>query len=323
MCSSLNLRSSFKVKTILKEESIFIPVITGVNSRDKSDQNITEKLHIKRFYKNENDPPVLMIHGSIENGKIFYSSTGKGLAPYLAKNGYDVFVVDLRGRGLSTPSIDKDSSHGHNETLTIDFPAYINKIKELKGDLPQRWIAHSWGGVLILAYLAKNISSVKIASMVFFGTKRRLTILSLERIWRMNIMWGMMAPLGIALKGYLPAKEYKAGSDNETKKADRETRKWVKSKKWLDWYDKFDYLEALKKIKLPPTLYLTGKKDVLLGHPKDVKLLMVETGQENNTFQILGKSAGNKNDYGHIDILTHKDSPIDVYPIVLDYLKKH
>lgn len=307
----------------MKEESIFIPIGIGTNSSPDSNQNGAETLHIKRFYTDESAPPVLMIHGSIENGRIFYSTSGKGLAPYLAKNGYDVFVVDLRGRGLSTPAINKHSKHGHREVLRDDFPAFINKIKEIKGDVPQHWIAHSWGGVLILAYLAKNFTSVKIASMVFFATKRRLTVLSLQRFWRMNIMWGLMAPLGIALRGYLPAKEYKIGSDNETKRTDRETRHWVKSKKWLDWYDKFDYGQAFKKIKLPPTLHLTGKNDTLLGHPQDVQLLMLETGGENNQMKVLGRSTGHLNDYGHNDILTHKDSITDVYPIVLDFMNTY
>lgn len=307
----------------MKEESIFIQMDAETKSSANSHQNIPETLHIKRFYTDDSAPPVLMIHGSIENGRIFYSSSGKGLAPYLAKNGYDVFVVDLRGRGLSSPAISKGSKHGHRETLKDDFPAYINKIKEIKGDVPQHWIAHSWGGILILAYLAKNFESVKIASMVFFATKRRLTVISLQRIWTMNIMWGLMAPLGIALRGYLPAKEYKAGSDNETKRSDRETNQWVKKKKWLDWYDKFDYAAALKKLQLPPTLHLTGKKDLLLGHPKDVQLLMLETGGENSQLKILGKSTGHLNDYGHNDILTHKDAVIDVYPMVLDFMNRY
>jgi len=29
--------------------------------------------------------PIVMIHGAIENGKIFYSESGKGLAPFLCK----------------------------------------------------------------------------------------------------------------------------------------------------------------------------------------------------------------------------------------------
>ena len=46
---------------------------------------------------------VLMIHGAVENGRIFYSNSGKGLAPFLCNSDSDVFVIDLPGRGESQP----------------------------------------------------------------------------------------------------------------------------------------------------------------------------------------------------------------------------
>lgn len=283
----------------------------------------SEELHLRRFFTNEKGQPVLMIHGSIENGRIFYSSSGKGLAPYLAQKGYDVFVADLRGRGLSTPPISRNSRHGLTEILSEDFPAIIQKIKEIKGDVPQHWIAHSWGGVLLLSFLARNYYSVKLASMVFFATKRRVSILSLKKLWFINVMWNLAARLVISYRGYLPAKERKMGSDNETEKSHRETTVWVNSKNWLDWNDGFDYGNALKKLILPPILYLAGANDKVLGHPTDVKLLMDETGNQKNKLMILGKANNNLHDYGHIDILTHPDAPEDVYPVVLNWMEAH
>ena len=71
-----------------------------------------EKLYIKRFYNQLNAPPALMIHGSVENGRIFYSNSGKGFAPFLASKGFDVFVPDLRGRGNSIPAISQNTNYG-------------------------------------------------------------------------------------------------------------------------------------------------------------------------------------------------------------------
>ncbi len=294
----------------MQQQSIFIKV----NS---------EELHLRRFFTLENAPPVFMVHGSIESGKIFYSNSGKGLAPFLAQNGFDVFVADLRGRGLSKPTINKNSEHGLTEILKDDFPAYINEIKKIKGDVPQYWIAHSWGGVMMLSFLARNFNSVKISSIVFFATKRRISIFNLKKLWMINFNWNFLAKIFILFKGYLPAKEMKIGSDNESKKSYYETAKWVNSERWIHWNEDFDYSAALKKLCLPPTLYLAGKNDTVLGHPKDVKLLMNETGNQNHEFLILGKSNGNINDYGHIDILAHPDAAKDVYPIALDWIKRY
>jgi predicted alpha/beta hydrolase len=303
----------------LKEENIYIdtPVTKGRTHYAK------EELFIKRFYTNANGAPVLMIHGSVENGKIFYSSSGKGFAPYLAKKGYDVFVVDLRGRGQSKPLVNKYSGYGLSEILNDDFPLYINKIKELKGNVPQHWIAHSWGGVLILAYLARHIASVKIASMVFFASKRRVNINTMKKFFKVNIQYNLLVPLVIKQKGYFAAKELKVGSDNESKRTYKETAQWVNTKQWKDWNDKFDYAAALKKIKLPPTLYLAAANDPVLGNPKDVYATMKETGDQISEYHILGKANGNMHDYGHINILTHKDCEVDVYPIALEFMKKY
>ena len=291
------------------EESIFINI------------NETDKLHLKRIFTNPDGPPVLLVHGSIENGKIFYSSSGKGLAPYLALCGFDVFVADLRGRGLSTPAIGRGSDHGLSNIISEDIPAFYNKIKEIKGSIPQHWIAHSWGGVVYLAYLAKNPDHVNVASLVLFGSKRRIGIVSPERIYLIELLWNLLASLYIKYYGYLPAVKINIGADNETARSHEETNIWVYSKKWTDWYDEFDYSAALKKIKLPPILVLTGKNDKVLGHPADVQRLLDEIGDQDYQFKILSRKNGNLHDYGHVDILTHADAAKDHFPEVVNWMK--
>ena len=67
-------------------------------------------------------PPVLMLHGAIEDGRIFYSKSGKGLASTLARAGHTVYVIDSRGRGQSTPPIGKDNNHGQFEMIAHTLP---------------------------------------------------------------------------------------------------------------------------------------------------------------------------------------------------------
>ena len=57
-------------------------------------QDSPERLHVRRFVGE--GPPILLLHGSVENGRIFYTDSGRGLASYLARNGHDVYVCDLR-----------------------------------------------------------------------------------------------------------------------------------------------------------------------------------------------------------------------------------
>ncbi|MDX5480746.1 MAG: alpha/beta hydrolase [Hymenobacteraceae bacterium] len=298
-------------QTTLDQESIFIPVTA------------TDTLHLKRFSKQQQGPPVLLVHGSIENGRIFYSQSGKGLAPYLAQQGYDVFVADLRGRGKSRPAISGNSTFGLSHTLQEDFPAIITKIQELKGDVPQFWGAHSWGGVLMLAYLARPAVPVKVQAMAFFGSKRRISIWSPKKFFMVDVVWNWLSKAVVAATGALPAKRMRIGSDSETRLTHRQTHAWVVEKKWLDWHDSFDYAAALQRMQLPPALYLTGAKDDVLGHPVDVEKLMQETGCTRCRFEVLSKANGNLHDYGHINILTHPDAVQDHFPLVKEWYKKH
>lgn len=286
-------------------------------------------LHMRRFYQNPEGEPVWMVHGSIEDGRIFYSSSGKGLAPFLAARGYDVFVADLRGRGRSTPSINQNSRWGLAENLKEDFPAYLEKIKEIKGERPQHWMAHSWGGVLQLAYLARHQSSAGMpangmpATLTFFGSKRRISIFSLSKLFQVDIIWSLFSRLLVRRYGYLPAKKFKIGSDNESKRSHKETLQWVMEREWRDWHDGFDYRKALQNTSLPPLLSLTGANDRVLGHPHDVRILAAETGSGSVKVQVVGEAEGFLHDYDHINLLTHPDAPKDHFQTVLQWLKQH
>src|SRR4030095_1841468 len=135
--------SGDSMKEEIHEESLFV----SLKGHDR--------LHLRRLYRKPLGPPVLLLHGSIENGRIFYSKSGKGLGPYLAKNGFDVYVGDLRGRGGSTPPIGRDSSYGQTEAIVEDIPEMMNLLHEIRGNTPVHWIAHSWGGVLMASCLAR------------------------------------------------------------------------------------------------------------------------------------------------------------------------
>ncbi|EPN67992.1 esterase/lipase/thioesterase family protein, partial [Pseudomonas syringae pv. actinidiae ICMP 19079] len=46
--------------------------------------------------------PVILLHGSFSNRRFWYSPKGIGLGPYLARAGYDVWIPEMRGHGLSS-----------------------------------------------------------------------------------------------------------------------------------------------------------------------------------------------------------------------------
>ncbi len=278
---------------------------------------------IHRFKKEDSSfPPVLLIHGSIENSGIFFSKSGKGLAPFLVSHGFEVFVPDLRGRGESKPSISRKIRFSQAETIKEELPAIVKKVLELSGAESIHLGAHSWGGVLLLSTYALFREQLNVKSMVLFGSKKYIGIKSLLRFLRIELGWIGLGGFLSTIYGYFPAKEFGAGSDNEPNPYNRDTMRWVRSKSWVDPETKLDYGKILRSTKIPPSLIYAGVNDKVLGHPKDVKFLTEQAGIP-EAFQMLGKKYGNLHDYGHIDMLTHKDAKNDHFPEVAEFFKQN
>ncbi len=286
---------------------------------------ITDKhhqLHLRHIHHNDNGAPVLMIHGAIENGKIFYTESGKGLGCYLAEQGFDVFVADMRGRGKSTPPIRDDQAHDQTDQITRDIPLMIEFIWQRTGQ-PVHIICHSWGGILVASALARFPKLVeKVRSQVCFGSKRSVYARNLEKLIKVDLIWKWLSPLIARQKGYLPAKQYKIGSDDETRESLRQSVHWVKHTPWRDTRDSFDYAAAAQSTTWPPTWHIAAVADHALGHPEDIRRFIRETGNTDSFFTLLSKANGNALDYDHINMLTHPAAREDHFPDLVAWLKK-
>jgi pimeloyl-ACP methyl ester carboxylesterase len=280
-----------------------------------------EKIHIRRIHK-QGGAPVFFLHGSIEDGKVFYTNKGKGLAPYLAQKGLDCYVIDLPGRGLSTPRIDRHSHHDLVFYIEEVIPATLQFIRQVSSKEKISIVTHSWGGVNLLASIAiKNLTGI--GALIFFGTKRRISISGFKKFMMIDLAWRAYGTILSGFFKYYPAKEGKLGSENETIESFIQTDQWVRSKQWLYFKDQIDIAALLQEIRLPPILSITGKRDEVLGNSVDVRLLLEETGKHQpHEFILAGKENGFRKDYGHINILTDPHAVEDIYPLVYNWIIK-
>ncbi len=302
------------IEETLKHESLWVEV---------GEAEKQSRLHLKRFYTDSQAPAALMVHGSIESGRIFYSKSHKGLAPFLAQQGFDVYVVDLRGRGESQPAVSNSSTNTQLDAILEEIPACIEKIRGIRGgNVELHALAHSWGGVMLLAYLARNPQE-SFKSLCFFGTKRSISVWNIKKFIAVDVVWVRLGEYWTKKYGFFPAKEKKIGSDSESAQVYRHCRDWVLSlDSWTDPEDGFDYLSAFKNAdNIPPTLYLAGINDPYLGNPIDVKRLMAEVGNPKDKLRVLSKKNGNKLNYGHIDMCTAKEGSQDHFPEVVEWMR--
>jgi len=134
------------------------------------------RLHLRHIFSDAFDAdkrtPVLMIHGAIENGLIFYTHKGKGLACYLAQQGFDVYVADLRGRGESKPSIKEDPNHGQYHSIVEDIPKLIEFVAQ-QTQQKMHLVCHSWGGgfgVKFFSQAARFIAPYSLHGLFWYKT---------------------------------------------------------------------------------------------------------------------------------------------------------
>ncbi|MGK0408269.1 MAG: pimeloyl-ACP methyl ester carboxylesterase [Shewanella psychromarinicola] len=73
--------------TDIQQDSLFIPYRNGQ----------LHLRHIRHTTPTALGVPILMLHGAMSNGRVFYSVSGRGLGCFLAKAGFDIYVMDTAG----------------------------------------------------------------------------------------------------------------------------------------------------------------------------------------------------------------------------------
>lgn len=277
------------------------------------------QLHIKHIWCQTQGIPVLMLHGTIENGRIFYTDSGKGLACYLAQQGFDVYVADFRGRGSSMPAIKDNQSHGQHELITRDIPLLIGHVASLTQQ-KLHVICHSWGGVLLASAQVRFPALMEnIASTISIGTKRSIGKTSVEKLIKVDLIWNFLLPKLAKQRGYIDAKQLKIGADCETHEFLTQCVSWVKPSKWHDPVDSYNYAQAANGFNWPPTWHITGVNDSILGYARDVTTFIKESNPAAQ-FTLLSKAAGYDVDYDHINILTHPLAVDDYFPDLVSWI---
>jgi hypothetical protein len=96
--------------------------------------------------------PLILVHGSFTNRGFWLSRGGQGLARFLLEDGFDIWLLEHRGHGLSPRNQDYVNNSVERYAL-YDLPAAQAFVTEQTGKTPA-WIGHSLGGGMIATALA-------------------------------------------------------------------------------------------------------------------------------------------------------------------------
>ena len=257
--------------------------------------------------------PVILVHGSYSTRSFWVSDKGLGLGVFLADQGFDVWIPELRGHGRSPKGADFSKITAEDQ-IRYDLPA-VQAAVFAATEKPAFWIGHSFGGLFILAALSVGwLDQKKVQSIVSFGSQ----ISHGDRYLKIPpVAWTLSAVL--RLVGNFPAPRFGLGPEIESAGTMIETIDWKKFRgRWTN-SEGVSYWDGLEDITVPVMTYAAAsdKNDPPAGCRKIHKRL----GSTDKMFMVLGKDTGFSKDYDHVGMVVSKAAQEEVWPDLAGWLK--
>ncbi len=295
----------------------------------------------KRLARNEGGTRglVLLVHGFGQN-RYAWHLPSRSMANYLAKAGYDVFNLDLRGHGRSR-HFGSRRSKSVCDYVEEDLPRAVEEVRAIAGDRPVFLVGHSLGG--LVSYAAAPGLAGAIGGVASFGSPYHFgrgstsltaiaTFVRLVNVLRLKPNPPVpLRPVGLTMAAFrvlaesplypMPWRGWHKGSMepnvlNEHLKLafDRaglaelaEMFEWAAQKRFGG--DK-DYGERFEKLDVP-LLVVAGAHDDL-APPEGVQPAYARSQSRDKTYRTLP--------LGHIDLLVGREAPQTTWPMLAKWI---
>jgi pimeloyl-ACP methyl ester carboxylesterase len=256
--------------------------------------------------------PVILLHGSFSNRRFWYSPKGIGLGAYLARQGFDVWIPEMRGHGLSKRNHDYVKNR-IADYARYDLPAIGAFVREQSAQIPH-WIGHSLGGITLAAALGGQfLGAPAVASVALFGCQVSRTH------WPLKITpveWG--GRFILKRLAQLSGPRFKRGPEDEPAGV------MIEAMRWNGLFGRFgdrerDWWKGLADVDVP-LLAVSA-----VGDQQDpdwaCRKLFEQVGAEHRQYLCLGRQQGFSGDFGHVEMLVSKAAQVEVWPLVERWLK--
>ncbi len=301
------------------------------------------QLHLRRVRRPgaRRGVAVMLLHGLAANHQGFHFSPDLSLARWLADRGHDVWLPELRGHGESRPHRFDWSLEDY---LTLDLPAILEGVQRYSSADGVQWVGHSMGGILLMAYGMLYPESpvergVAVGSALDYkvGGSGFETLLAIRPVLqRMTaIPYGTLIHLlSPAFGRGLDALEvFNAWPSNIDPLVSRELHarcfhtipvSLLRSlattfdPEGLRLRSGFRLVEEADRIAFPIHL-IGGSRDAQV-HPQAVEHTAGLIGG-NATVEIRGPDLGDRDHYGHWDLLVGRRVSAEIWPQIADFLE--
>ena len=290
--------------------------------------------------------PVICIPGLGTDSHNFDAPAPYGLARVLADAGHEVFVVDLRGTGLSRLAFSRWLSVTFDDFVGLDLPAVIEHVCATTKAPQVALLGHSMGGLAAYAVIGSSGSGSRVGAVVALcsplGFPRGLDV---APFFRPLLPLSALAPglfggtLGrtvapFFLRTNAPYLDHWMVLEHvDTKMARRLMYRAVQDvprglmHQFQDWLEHdvvrskdkaIDYRARLHGCRTP-VLVVEAPRDGLadsLAVRRALSLL------PNSEHVIVATEHGCAADYGHVDVLFGRTAPADVHPRLIAWLAR-
>ncbi len=256
--------------------------------------------------------PVILLHGGFANRRCWYSAGGHGLGAWLARAGFDVWLAEMRGHGLS-PRNQRYRNNCMSDYARHDLPAIAAFVAEQCGR-PAHWLGHSLGGLSVVAALGCGaLAAGQVASLMLFGCQVR------------RLHWSLkVPPLVWALRLWLRGREQLSAGRQSLGPEDEPLGIVCDALRWYSLWGRFgvageDWAAALRTLQVP-VLAVAGAGD--RTDPAGACRELLECfAAAPRAYLCLGRAQGFAEDYGHAGMLAGRHAPREVWPLIEHWLQ--
>jgi predicted alpha/beta hydrolase len=294
--------------------------------------------------------PVILCPGYACNRHFIDWDAEYSLARFLARRGFDAWVIELRGRGLShpTPACAAPRTWTFDDLALHDVPTAVRHVARMTRRRVA-WVGHSMGGMLLYASLGGPggaelpiVAGVTLAAPVAFPPVSSELLARLGRLLldvaltetihqrlALGVLWqlvGRTAALGIGMNPANVDRRVVGAAlqhalCNVSRAKLRQLSDWSLTGRFASVDGRVDYRAALAHI-TTPLLVVAGTAD-RLATPATVERALAHLPPRTATYLEAGRGQGFSVDYGHVDLVLGRAAPAEIFPAIADWLARH
>ena len=289
--------------------------------------------------------PVILCHGLGAN-RLNLDFDEYSLARRLSERGYEVFVVEVRGIGLSPASRKEKAGFTFDDFALKDAPAALAEALARAGARRAFWVGHSMGG-MIGYVLGQGIHATQLAGLVAIASpttwSRQTYLLPIVRFarWLARMTWLDRQSVYIAvapLAGHVQPRITRliARTENIDGHVARrlvahntapihpgvmlQFAGWIEQDRFCSIDGRVDYRAGLSHF-AAPVLLIAGTDD-RMAPPGAVEDVFQAMGSQDKNLLLFGRQHGHSSDYGHGDLVFGRRAPDEIFPALMGWLEK-